>query len=506
MREEFQQKLFNLFPRLYCQRHLPATVSCMGRGIDVGDGWFDILFKLSERLEDSFQFLPEGERHAAEKIGDYVAIQVKEKFGCYDEKTEVLTEAGWKAFSDVSKSDKFATLNSDDKLCYQPCEDIISYHYQGKMYKLRTRGVDLLVTPNHSLYVSKGDYFDGRYKPPKKVNYPFELVPPQKFFGRNKRFKKSASWEGREESTFVLPSWSYTDSLGRNYVKQKRIFNMDHWLEFLGWFISEGCASATKSERGEITISCNNTDGGIERKTVENIFEELDISYTTAMEDRSALVFKHYSKQMAMWLVEHCGHLAPNKKVPSFVKQLPPHQIRIFLRALYSGDGCRQQTSHILTTTSKQLANDVTELLLKIGDCGRIYNTRKARQSKLVKGKYPAFEINWLKHSYYHNTSNKGLAKNSTEEWVDYSGEVFCVTVPNHILYVRRNGKPVWCGNSLRFRLNKKTESMDKAIREAEEASLETCEECGQPGSPRYGDCVSTLCDNCWLDKPLKGD
>jgi SpoVK/Ycf46/Vps4 family AAA+-type ATPase len=37
--------------------------------------------------------------------------------------------------------------------------------------------------------------------------------------------------------------------------------------------------------------------------------------------------------------------------------------------------------------------------------------------------------------------------KPSVEEWEDYSGTVWDVTVPNHILYVRRNGKPVWSGN-----------------------------------------------------------
>ena len=30
----------------------------------------------------------------------------------------------------------------------------------------------------------------------------------------------------------------------------------------------------------------------------------------------------------------------------------------------------------------------------------------------------------------------------------EYVGDVFCVTVPNGTLYVRRNGKPAWCGNS----------------------------------------------------------
>jgi hypothetical protein len=28
-----------------------------------------------------------------------------------------------------------------------------------------------------------------------------------------------------------------------------------------------------------------------------------------------------------------------------------------------------------------------------------------------------------------------------------YSGRVYCVTVPNGVVYVRRNGHPVWSGN-----------------------------------------------------------
>src|SRR3990167_10099890 len=26
---------------------------------------------------------------------------------------------------------------------------------------------------------------------------------------------------------------------------------------------------------------------------------------------------------------------------------------------------------------------------------------------------------------------------------------VYCLEVPNHIIYVRRNGKPIWCGNCI---------------------------------------------------------
>ena len=31
----------------------------------------------------------------------------------------------------------------------------------------------------------------------------------------------------------------------------------------------------------------------------------------------------------------------------------------------------------------------------------------------------------------------------------EYHGNVYCVTVPNGVVYVRRNGRPVWCGNSI---------------------------------------------------------
>jgi len=32
--------------------------------------------------------------------------------------------------------------------------------------------------------------------------------------------------------------------------------------------------------------------------------------------------------------------------------------------------------------------------------------------------------------------------------FIPYRGKVYCVSVPNHIIYVRRNGKAVWSGNS----------------------------------------------------------
>ncbi|MEM3088602.1 MAG: endonuclease Q family protein [Candidatus Bathyarchaeia archaeon] len=78
---------------------------------------------------------------------------------CYDEKTEVLTDNGWKKFSEIRYSDKICTLNlKTDQIEFQNPIGIFKYKYQGKMYRLKTRKVDLFVTPNHKLLVSPCDF------------------------------------------------------------------------------------------------------------------------------------------------------------------------------------------------------------------------------------------------------------------------------------------------------------------------------------------------------------
>jgi len=73
MKEELDKKLVQAFPILYRQRDLSMTQTAMCWGFP-GDGWFDLIYNLSEKLEAINNKLPEG----STKIE---ASQVKEKFG-----------------------------------------------------------------------------------------------------------------------------------------------------------------------------------------------------------------------------------------------------------------------------------------------------------------------------------------------------------------------------------------------------------------------------------------
>ena len=74
MREELDKKLCEAFPNLYRDRHGDKTQTNMRWGFP-GDGWFDLLWECSEKIEAEILKMPEAKRKECR------AAQVKEKFG-----------------------------------------------------------------------------------------------------------------------------------------------------------------------------------------------------------------------------------------------------------------------------------------------------------------------------------------------------------------------------------------------------------------------------------------
>jgi hypothetical protein len=454
-------------------------------------------------------------------LDEYMIIQIKEKYGCYDGETEVLTKDGWKYFKDLTYSDEIATLNEkDETLEYQKPTDIIAYKYSGKMYHLENRGISLMVTPNHNLYVSKGSYFNGS-KNNLKRTYSYELCTPDKYYLKDKRFKKGCNWNGKLKSeTFTIKGYTKTrDYCHREYNNSDITINLHSFVKFLGYYIAEGCSSSTDANdnnRGEITIARDRSK--YKTDLIDSLIKNIGFTPHDATDYKrndNGGATRLYSTVLARWLIDNCGHLAWNKKVPDFIKQLPKEYIKEFLEYLYLGDGYKAPTSHILYTTSEQLSNDVQELLLKAGYCFRVTNLGIRNHSKNkwnIYSKHSCYAINWLnKNEIEIDMSKAKKTKSYKEEWIDYSGMVYCVTVPNHIIYIRRNGKGIWCGNSLRWYDNgtpigcKVLEIIDKYS----VLSENICMICGKPDVPITGNAwFYPLCEKCYCtpNDYCKGD
>ena len=75
MRKELDEQLCREFPNLYRNRGKSMQETCMCWGFDCDDGWFQIIYDLSKKLEAEMLKLPEKQRPF------YGASQVKEKYG-----------------------------------------------------------------------------------------------------------------------------------------------------------------------------------------------------------------------------------------------------------------------------------------------------------------------------------------------------------------------------------------------------------------------------------------
>jgi len=74
MKRELQDELFRKYPKIFRQKDLPMTQTCMCWGIDCGDGWYWLIDRLCAAIQNHID-------HGEGKIEQVEAAQVKEKFG-----------------------------------------------------------------------------------------------------------------------------------------------------------------------------------------------------------------------------------------------------------------------------------------------------------------------------------------------------------------------------------------------------------------------------------------
>ena len=75
---------------------------------------------------------------------------------CFDTETEILTESGWKYVKDISVGERCLSREpNSNKLEYKDVCYTTQYHHKGEMFSYKSKMVDILVTPDHNLFINK---------------------------------------------------------------------------------------------------------------------------------------------------------------------------------------------------------------------------------------------------------------------------------------------------------------------------------------------------------------
>lgn len=349
--------------------------------------------------------------------------------GCFDDKTEILTDSGWKLFESLTGRERVLSLDGDNAT-WGKITQLHKYAHNGPLNVCEGRSLDFAITDNHNLIVrshpTSSKYVLRRYD---------EL--PTNFI-----IRRTNGWVGSNPDTITFDSVCQMPHGGERRYEWK--FSFIDWARFLGWFISEGCAFQEKRKNGRWRVNIAQKRG----KKFDRIYDlltKMGIKFYL-QSSRSAVEFTISS--ISQHLIEHCGVHAANKKIPKYLKEATPEIMLAFLEEFSLGDGSLTKTgTHVLATSSIQLRDDLQEMLTKLGVAGKYVLSQKAGSSfkignRLVVRKRDTWNINWRKAS-----TDKWVRKRDVLR-VPYEGYVYCVSTPTQTICVRRNGIMMWSGNS----------------------------------------------------------
>ncbi len=327
---------------------------------------------------------------------------------CYSEDTQVLTNSGWKYFYELKQGDTLATLNlNTNEIKYQLPLDVVSFDHNGVMYHFHSAQIDLLVTPDHKLVYAKNE------------QNKFSLVKAKKITNQRRiRFKCDGIWNGRKMQYFTLPAISYENRYKHSHGSALKL-PMNLWLMFFGAWLADG---SLRNNAYTVVITKRKTQ---ERKLFVNVFKK--IFPNLFVYEKDILIC---NKQLYMYLKQFGK--AGDKYIPEELLTLPPAQLKILFWWMWRCDGDAREYRY--STKSKRLADNLQELCLKIGKAARL-----STDSGIWRVYVSKHKSRLMPH----------LLTKSNLDTIDYKGKTWCAIVPKyHTLYVRRNGKPVWSGNT----------------------------------------------------------
>lgn len=343
---------------------------------------------------------------------------------CLDENTRTLTENGFKYYWEWQKGEKIASVNPNNhEIEYiEPVEINIYDVTNIEMHHYSSRAVDVLVSPNHKMYYSFGRNIDKNWK----------LGASEEITSERIYFLKQMGWQGIAQSEVIVPTVEYEH---RTDIKnEEKHIPIDIWLDFLGYYISEGSVRVRMDELHNYGVIISQMPGEKADKIRDCLAK---MPYIWREESRASdgyITFKTHNKSLAKYL-QPLGNKY-QKYIPKEIKSLPANKLTILLDALVLGDGRTERRGLLKEyfTASTKLGEDVAEVMMKLGYAVGIRKTGNVYTITGYKNKV----------SYYQELR---LSKHRTTEW--YTGTLYCFELPkNHLFITERNGKIGVHGNS----------------------------------------------------------
>ena len=382
------------------------------------------------------------------RMRKYRKPQVGDKLACYSADHEYLTTDGWVSVDKLTLKHRVATM-VDETLIYQNPTELHEFDYNGEMICVKSNHVDLCVTPNHRMLY--------REKQPGAL---WRINTAAEIYGKRHKYKKNVdNWTpdvNNEEFPWHLVLTNgeithfrfeeYTDGNGKCIPELK--IDIDSWLTFYGIYIAEGSIAPFS-----ISYAANKP----------RVQEALDEAAKISSLKMTKCMSKGERVQWHLWCTHAVrmigtGHIAITKTLQDWVWWLTREQCQKLVHAMCLGDGGQMENgTWRYYTSSTELANDFQRLCLHAGySCNKKLKEEKGHTHYGISHGNPItcnadYWVLTIITAQNEPLINKYIpAKDNQYSKLPFDGKVYCCTVPlgEGIVYVRRNGHPIWSGQS----------------------------------------------------------
>lgn len=393
----------------------------------------------------------EVQKYLEEQVANGSAVGALDHPSCQLADTKILTENGWKYITDVKVGENILTVTKDKNIEVKPILRKIDEQYKGKLIHLKSRSIDIKVTPNHRFpildrnqkwkgFFTAQDILDGNIS---DFNHCYLF--------------KTGEWNGSNDKEFVIDELTDAElsiisskKLKEKY-SHKLVIPMEIWMKFMGIYLSEGDCQYRRTQRGGVVNIYQVKENVIEE--IRNMLDEFPLPYKIKRYD-SRVIFSIFDMRLAKYL-QQFGNCY-NKFVPYEIKKQSKEMLRIFYDWFVMGDGRKRGVPQLnystddVFSTSERLIMDLNEIQLKIGYCGSFHEEDR-HKDRMIEGRLIKAENSQnMFFTFRSLTKNITLDRRKlkvTEE--DYDGRVYCVEVENHTFYTMCNdGHCLWSGNS----------------------------------------------------------
>ncbi len=343
-------------------------------------------------------------------------VLVKGNHDCADKDTECLTQRGWLTYDKLSKDDLVWSVNPNTTRGeWKPIDDIIVKHYSGDMVFLKTERMDMLVTPNHRVALSKNG----------NVDYCLAKELPA--------VVRIPTTAGSSNEELCIP---------------------DDMVRLLGWVYTDGCINKHKGKPHHITIYQSKPDGceklrrimnNLGLKFSERLAKIKEVGYVICGKPiksvRQPVVFAISANDSKKVF----AHVESNKcTLSKTILHLSDRQFRVFVESVIDGDG-------------SWASNNMKKAAVVYGKSQFIDNMAAACVTHGIQCSTSKFRENDTRLNISLDRDSKMFilphqSKVGNFGTCHYSGVVWCISTEHTNFTVRRNGKVYITGNCFKLK------------------------------------------------------